>query len=78
MEASSDVFAYNRWANRLLLEAAAELSPSELDRACGGVSPIVLGGFAVIFLLPSFVAWCLAVAPFGISTRGQRARASGA
>ncbi len=30
------LFAYNRWANRLLLEAAGELPPEELDRDLKG------------------------------------------
>ena len=34
-----------------------------------GILAIVLGVFAVIFLLTSFVAWCPAYAPFRISTR---------
>lgn len=37
-----------------------------------GTLAIVLGAFAVIFLLTSFVAWCPAYAPFGISTRSKR------
>jgi len=31
-----DFFAYNRWANQRLLEAAGELSPEELDRDLRG------------------------------------------
>lgn len=34
-----------------------------------GTLAIVLGAFAVIFLLTSFVAWCPAYMPFGISSR---------
>ena len=33
-----------------------------------GALALVLGAFAVVFLLTSFVAWCPAYAPFGIST----------
>ena len=38
-----------------------------------GTLAIVLGAFAVIFLLTSFIAWCPAYAPFGFSTRSKRA-----
>lgn len=34
-----------------------------------GTVAIVLGVFAVIFLLISFVAWCPVYSPLGISTR---------
>ena len=34
----------------------------------GGTLAIVLGVFAVIFLLTSFVSWCPLYAPLGIST----------
>jgi hypothetical protein len=35
----------------------------------GGVTAIVLGAFAVIFLLTSFVGSCPLYLPFGLSTR---------
>lgn len=37
----------------------------------GGTLAIVLGAFAVVFLLTSFVARCPAYLPLGISTRRQ-------
>ena len=40
----------------------------------GGISgtlAIVLGAFAIIFLLTSFVAWCPIYSPLGISSRKQ-------
>jgi hypothetical protein len=43
----------------------------------GGTLAIVLGAFAVIFLLTSFISWCPAYAPFGFSTRRKRALAAG-
>ena len=38
------------------------------DRISGTLA-IVLGVFAVVFLLTSFVAWCPLYTPLGISTR---------
>jgi len=35
----------------------------------GGTLAIVLGAFAVVFLLTSFVAWCPLYTPLGISSR---------
>ena len=35
------LYLYNRWANRRLLDAAQELSPAELDRNLGGSFPSV-------------------------------------
>jgi hypothetical protein len=40
-----------------------------------GTLAIVLGAFAVVFLLTSFVSWCPAYAPFDFSTRGKRSGA---
>ena len=40
------------------------------DRISGTLA-IVLGAFAVIFLLTSFVAWCPLYMPLRISTRKQ-------
>ena len=40
------------------------------DRISGTVA-MVLGAFAVVFLLTSFVAWCPIYSPLGISTRKQ-------
>ena len=36
-----------------------------------GTLAVVLGAFAVVFLLTSFLAWCPAYAPIGFSTRKQ-------
>ncbi|HSE65232.1 MAG TPA: DUF2892 domain-containing protein [Thermoanaerobaculia bacterium] len=36
-----------------------------------GTLAIVLGAFAIIFLLTSFVAWCPIYSPLGISSRKQ-------
>jgi hypothetical protein len=36
-----------------------------------GTLVIVLGAFAVIFLLTSFVAWCPLYLPLGLSTRKE-------
>jgi len=36
-----------------------------------GTLAIVLGAFAIIFLLTSFVAWCPIYSPLGISSRNQ-------
>ena len=36
-----------------------------------GTLAIVLGAFAIIFLLTSFVAWCPIYFPLGISSRKQ-------
>ena len=36
-----------------------------------GTFAIVLGAFAIIFLLTSFVAWCPIYSPLGISSRKQ-------
>jgi hypothetical protein len=36
-----------------------------------GTLAIVLGAFAVVFLLSSFVAWCPIYSPLGISSRKQ-------
>ena len=35
----------------------------------GGTLAIVLGIFAIVFLLTSFVGWCPGYMPLGISTR---------
>ena len=35
----------------------------------GGTLAVVLGAFAVVFLLTSFVAWCPLYTPLGISSR---------
>ena len=37
-----------------------------------GTLAIVLGFFAVAFLVTSFISWCPAYVPFGISSRGKR------
>lgn len=37
----------------------------------GGITAAVLGAFAVIFLLTSFVGTCPLYLPFGLSTRGK-------
>jgi hypothetical protein len=37
----------------------------------GGITATVLGAFAVIFLLTSFVGTCPLYLPFGLSTRGK-------
>ncbi len=42
-----------------------------------GTLALVLGVFAIIFLLTSFVSWCPAYVPFGISSRSKRERATG-
>jgi fatty acid desaturase len=34
-----------------------------------GTLALVLGAFAVVFLLTSFMAWCPLYGPFGFSTR---------
>lgn len=36
-----------------------------------GTVAIVLGIFAIVFLITSFVSWCPAYLPFGWSTRGR-------
>jgi len=36
-----------------------------------GTLAIVLGAFAIIFLLTSFVAWCPIYSPLGISSRSE-------
>ena len=36
-----------------------------------GTLAIVLGVFAVAFVVTSFVGWCPAYLPFGLSTRGR-------
>jgi hypothetical protein len=36
-----------------------------------GTVAIVLMVFAVVFIVTSFVSWCPAYLPFGISTRGK-------
>ena len=36
-----------------------------------GTLAVVLGVIAVVFLLTSFLAWCPAYAPIGLSTRKQ-------
>lgn len=41
-----DLYAYNRWANRRILEAAARLTPEELARDLGSSFPSVLGTLA--------------------------------
>lgn len=38
----------------------------------GGTLAIVLGVFAVAFLVTSFVSWCPLYQPLGLSTRKQR------
>lgn len=40
----------------------------------GGTLAIVLGAIAVVFLLTSFISWCPAYLPFGLSTRKQPPR----
>ena len=42
-----------------------------------GTLAIVLGLFAVAFLVTSFIGWCPAYLPFGLSTRKQRPGAAG-
>jgi hypothetical protein len=37
----------------------------------GGTLALILGTFALIFLVTSFVSWCPAYAPFRFSTRGR-------
>ena len=36
-----------------------------------GTLAVVLGAFAVVFLLTSFLAWCPVYAPIGFSSRKQ-------
>ena len=36
-----------------------------------GTVAIILGVVAVMFLVSSFISWCPAYAPFGLSTRGK-------
>jgi len=36
-----------------------------------GILAIVLGVFAVVFLLTSLIGWCPAYLPFGLSTCGK-------
>jgi hypothetical protein len=36
-----------------------------------GTLALILGIFAVIFLVTSFVSWCPAYMPFGLSTRKE-------
>jgi len=38
-----------------------------------GTVAIVLGVLAIVFLATSFVSWCPAYMPFGLSTRGRSA-----
>ena len=42
-----------------------------------GTLAIVLGIFAVAFLVTSFIGWCPAYLPFGLSTRKQRPGTAG-
>lgn len=42
-----------------------------------GTLAIVLGVFAVAFLVTSFVGWCPAYLPFGLSTLRRRSGATG-
>jgi hypothetical protein len=49
--------------------AAAGVAVLYFTGAIGGTLALVLGAFAVIFLLTSFVAWCPLYSPFGLSTR---------
>jgi uncharacterized damage-inducible protein DinB len=41
MDEIRDLYAYNRWANRRVLDAAARLSPEELSRDLGSSFPSV-------------------------------------
>lgn len=40
-----------------------------------GTLAVVLGAFAVVFLVTSSISWCPAYVPFGISSRGKRTAA---
>lgn len=42
MDEFRDLYAYNRWANRRILDTAARLSPEELSRDLGSSFPSVL------------------------------------
>lgn len=42
-----------------------------------GTLGIVLLVLAIVFVLTSFISWCPAYLPFGISTRGKGAGSSG-
>ncbi len=56
-----------------VLRSAAALTVGALyfTGQISGTLALVLGAFAVIFLVTSFVAWCPAYMPFGFSSRKQ-------
>jgi len=51
--------------------AALVVGALYLTGTIGGTTAIILGAFAVIFLLTSFVGTCPLYAPFGLSTRSK-------
>ena len=49
--------------------AAVGVGVLYLTGKIGGTLALVLGAFAVVFLLTSFVGWCPLYNPLGLSTR---------
>ncbi|MFQ3173149.1 MAG: hypothetical protein ACI9WT_001252 [Flavobacterium sp.] len=50
---------------------AAVIALLYFTNVISGTLALILGAFAIIFLITSFVSFCPLYAPFGISTRGK-------
>jgi hypothetical protein len=55
----------------LRLVVAAVIAVLYLTGRIGGTLALFLGVVAVAFVVTSFVSWCPAYLPFGLSTRGK-------
>jgi hypothetical protein len=51
---------------------AAVIALLYFTNVISGTLALILGAFAIIFLITSFVSFCPLYAPFGISTRGEK------
>ncbi|MFI5210578.1 MAG: DUF2892 domain-containing protein [Gemmatimonadales bacterium] len=55
----------------LRIAAALVIAGLYFTHRISGTVAIVLMVFAVVFIVTSFISWCPAYLPFGISTRGK-------
>jgi hypothetical protein len=51
---------------------AAVIALMYFSNIISGTLALVLGGFAIVFLITSFISFCPMYAPFGFSTREKK------